>query len=317
MPTSVRTRVATAAAITAALAVAACGAGNATTAESQQPATREVTSDFGTVTLPVNPRRALGMYTTDIDILITLGIPLADSQPIRGDGYTAFPSFFPQEELKGIKTFHNYPEFNFEAIAAANADLILNGLGYEKDVVKRLPEIAPTYSIDAFDGKDWREHFEKIATALDRVDEYEAWMTAYQKKVDAVKARLKQAGVDPVVAPVSYFESKVVVNCYGVPCLVFKDLGLKISPLTQGKGTELSLEQLEKLNGIELAFRSAKPTKAGGLESVDDDLTGSKVWQSVGFVREGAYVPFDMEMQYGSPSGHEAFLDVVEKALLG
>ena len=55
-------------------------------------------TDFGTVTLPTDPQAALGMYTTDIDMLITLGIPLAASQPIRG-GYTHYPSFFPQAEL--------------------------------------------------------------------------------------------------------------------------------------------------------------------------------------------------------------------------
>lgn len=322
MPNIVRRRLLVAAFAVTGLALASCGQGSETTAQ-QEPTTREVKSDFGNVSLPTNPQHALGMYTTDIDILITLGIPLADSQPIRGDGYTDFPSFFPQQQLEGVKTFHNYPEFNYEAILAAKPDFILNGLGYEKEVVKRLPAIAPTYSIDAFDGTDWREKFEQVATALDRKAEYQAWMDKYQKKVDAVRARLDAAKVDPVVAPVSYDgNGKVVVNCYGVPCLVFADLGLRISPLTKGpkgEGTELSLEELEKLNGVDIAFRPAKPTKTGELQSADEtlrDLSGNKIWKTLRFVRDDALHPFDLEMYYGSPSGHEAFLDVVEQALL-
>ncbi|MBM7789346.1 ABC transporter substrate-binding protein [Tenggerimyces flavus] len=324
MPKFVQPRLLVAAIVAAGLALAGCGRGAETTAAQQdEPKTREVKSDFGNVTIPTNPQHALGMYTTDIDILITLGIPLADSQPIRGDGYTDFPKFFPQEQLDGIKTFHNYPEFNYEAILAAKPDFILNGLGYEKEVVKRLPEIAPTYSIDAFDGSDWREKFEQIATALGRRDAYQKWMDNYQKKVDAVRARLEATKIDPVVAPVTYgMNGKIVANCYGVPCLVFNDLGLRISPLTKGpkgEGTEFSLEELEKLNGIDVAFRSAFPTKTGELQSEAEalkDVASNKIWKNLRFVKNGAYVPFDMEMLYGSPSGHEAFLDVVEKALL-
>ena len=31
-----------------------------------------------------------------------------------------------------MTTFENYPEFNFEKILAAQPDLILNGLGYDR-----------------------------------------------------------------------------------------------------------------------------------------------------------------------------------------
>src|SRR5690606_11008979 len=58
----------------------------------------DVSTPFGDVSLPTAPRAALGMYTTDVDILIWLGFPLAERQPIRGDnGYEDFPCYFPQE----------------------------------------------------------------------------------------------------------------------------------------------------------------------------------------------------------------------------
>lgn len=303
--------------LTSALLLSGCaGSGDAA---ADTAATHTVESDFGEVTLPTDPQSALGFYTTDVDILITLGIPLADRQPIRGvDGYEAFPAFFPAEELEGIETFANFPEYNYEEVLATAPDLILNGLGYDDDAVTRLADIAPTYSIDAFDGSDWRDKFKQVAEALDRVDEYQAWMDRYQAKVDEVKAALTAAGIDPVVGPVSYSDGTVNVSCYGVPCLVFADLGLRTSPLAEGSaGTDLSLEQLEQLNGIDVVFTSSTPESvAAGLDPFEE-LAGNTIWQQLPFAAADAVHTFDLEMIYGSPSGQYAFLEVVEKALLG
>ena len=83
-----------------------------------------VKAEFGEVELPTDPQAALGMYTTDVDILITLGYPFAKSQPIRGNSdYTTFPSYFPQAELAGVTPFANYPDLNYEKILAAHEAL--------------------------------------------------------------------------------------------------------------------------------------------------------------------------------------------------
>lgn len=310
-----------AAAAVVCLSLVACSSGSAATPDGSGSSAqlRTVETEFGPVDLPTDPQAALGFYTTDIDILITLGIPLASSQPIRGDGYTEFPAFFPQDALAGIETFANYPEYNFEAVLAADPDLILNGLGYDEETVTKLPEIAPTFSVNAFDGRDWREIFRETATALDRTEEAEAWFTAYEEKLADVKARLDAAGIDPVVAPVGYWDGNISVSCYGVPCLVFEDLGLEISPLTEGDGATLGLEQLDQLRGVDVAFRSYVPGPDGEAEDAATltELAKNSVWASLPFVADDAYHRFDMEMFYGSPSGHWAFLEVVEEALLG
>jgi iron complex transport system substrate-binding protein len=302
--------------VAAATLLAGCASSSADTpAESS---TREVQTEFGAVTLPTDPQAALGMYTTDIDMLITLGIPLAASQPIRG-GYAKYPAFFPQEELATVTTFENYPEYNFEKILAAQPDLILNGLGYDADVVKRLPEIAPTLSVDMFDGSDWREKFVTVAQGLDRVAQQQAWTAAYDARVAEVKGKLAAAGVAPVVASVGYWEGKVAVDCYGVPCLVYRDLGLIITPLADGEGSELSSEQVDQLSGVDVAFMSVGDG-AEAQAQLDADLAvigQNALWASLPFVTQNAIHRYDMEMVYGSPSGQMAFLDEVEKALLG
>lgn len=279
-------------------------------------ATRTVDSEFGEVTLPTDPQAALGMYTTDLDMLITLGVPLAQSQPIRDNGYSTFPSFFDQEALEGITPFTNFPEFSYESILAAQPDLVVNGLGYDESIGEKLSEIAPTYSFNGFDGSDWRVKFEALAEALGRTAEHDAWTEKYQAKVDDIRARLDAAGLDPVVGSVGVDDDQVTVSCYGTPCLVFDDLGLDITPLSDGEGAYLSFEEVGQLEGIDAVFTSMPPEADGGFGDSFEALAANAVWQQLPFVTEGQIFTSDLEMIYGSPSGQYAFLEEVEKALL-
>jgi iron complex transport system substrate-binding protein len=304
-----------------ALPLAACSSDVDADAQAEPAETRTVTTDFGEVEMPAEPEAALGMYTTDVDMLVTLGFPLADMQPIRGDGWTTFPTFFPQEELEGIEPFANYPDYNYEKILEAQPDFILNGLGYDDKVVKRLPEIAPTYSVDAFDGQSWMVHFKKTAEELDRVDEYEAWMTAYEARVAEVKKAIGDKIDDVVVAPVASWEGKVNSGCYsGVECQAFKDLGLTIWPgalKKDGEGVALSSEQVGQLKDVDYAFTIKIPGEKGEAEyaATTKELMKNPLWAALPFVEQDQVVTYDMEMTYGSPSGQMAFLDVVEEAL--
>ena len=321
--TTTRTSAALAAAGVAALLLGACSTtsdastgSDAAPGSSAEATTRTVESELGEVTLPTDPQAALGMYTTDLDMLITLGVPLAQSQPIRDDGYSTFPSFFDQEALEGITPFTNFPEFSYESILAAQPDLIVNGLGYDESIGMKLAEIAPTYSFDGFDGSDWRVKFEALAEALGRTAEHDAWTERYQAKVDDIRARLDEAGLDPVVGSVGVDGDQVTVSCYGTPCLVFDDLGLDITPLSDGEGATLSFEEVGQLDGIDAVFTSMAPEDDGSFGDAFEALAGNAVWQQLPFVTQGQIFTSDLEMIYGSPSGQYAFLEEVEKALL-
>jgi iron complex transport system substrate-binding protein len=305
-----------------ALALSACTTTSPELAVAPAPAASvTVSSAFGDVTLPAEPQAALGMYTTDVDILIALGYPLAKEQPIRGDsGYTTFPSFFPQEALQGVTPFANYPDYNYEKILAASPDFILNGLGYDEKTHERLKEIAPTYSVNAFDGRGWMEHFKETAEALGRTRQYEAWMAKYQARVAEVKAAIGDKAKDVMVAPVSYWDGKVSSSCYsGVECQAFADLGLKVFPdakKNNGDGVSLSGENLGQLAEIDIAFTMIGVGESGEKEfaTMMDTLGRNKVWTALPFVKDNRIQTYEMEMTYGSPSGQLAFLDVVEKA---
>jgi iron complex transport system substrate-binding protein len=283
--------------------------------------TRTVTTEFGDRTLPTNPAGALGMYTTDVDLLIWLRYPLASSQPIRGDsGYKTFPCYFPARQLQGISTFANYPDYDYESVLAAKPDFILNGLGYDKKAVKRLDEIAPTYSVNAFDEQSWMTHFQATAAALGREQYYQEWKKLYDERLRAVAAKISNPS-EIVVAPVAFWEGKVTTACYaGVECQVFKDLGFTIHPTAlakDGGGTELSGEQIGQLKDLDWAFMTTGtgPDAAKEDEKLMAEAAKNPQWKALTFVTKNQIARYEMEMTYGSPSGQLAFLDVLENAL--
>lgn len=285
--------------------------------------TATVATEFDDVELPTAPEAALGMYTTDVDILIWLRYPLAASQPIRGDaGYTTFPCFFPQDALAEVSTFANYPEYDYEALLMAEPDFILNGLGYDPDVVERLPEIAPTYSVNAYDGQSWLTHFEETAAALGRTQYFEEWKAIYDARVAEISAQL----TDPAsitVAPVGYWEDQFQTGCYsGVECQVFEDLGLTIADTSlenDREGEALSGEQIGTLSDIDYAFmiRGLGADEEAQFQQLLDEAAKNPLWAQLDFVQQDGIVGYEMEMTFGSPSGQLAFLEVVAGALVG
>jgi iron complex transport system substrate-binding protein len=313
------TRASVALTLASALLLTACstGSGSGGDETTASDATITVTDMTGEVEIPAEPTAALGMYTTDVDILITLGFDLASSQPVRDEGYQTFPSFFPQDALEGITTFTNFPEYNYEAILAAEPDFILNGLGYDEEVVTRLPEIAPTFSFNGYDGRDWREIFHETAIALGREDRYQEWMDTYEARVAEIKAELEARDIHPVVGPVDYWDGQVSASCYGLPCLVFADLGLEVTPLATVEGTSLSPEQLSQLSDIDVFFTTSTPNESGGFDDVFTPVADNPLWQALPAVQNGQIFTGDLEMLYGSPSGHMAYLEFVADSLLG
>ncbi|MFI6503542.1 ABC transporter substrate-binding protein [Nonomuraea typhae] len=272
------------------------------------------------VALPQQPKAALGFYTTDVDILMTLGIPLAKSQPIRGDsGFTTFPDYFPQAPLKDVKPFANYPEYNYEQVLRAEPDFILNGLGYDGKVHARLGQIAPTYTVDAFDGENWETHFERTARDLGRTDRYTAWKDAYAKQAAQAKTGIAEAGNSALtVATFGYWEGNGSIACYaGVACKAFDDLGLKRSPLSDDDKLTFSPEQLGRLRDIDAVWVSVGVGEQGKkeLKTMLDTLGQSPAWRALPFVKDKRIFTYNMEMAYGSPSGQQAFLEQVRKDL--
>lgn len=296
------------AAVATVFAVGACSSDSDSTSE-----TTSVESPNGTVEIPADPQAALGMYTTDVDVLLTLGYPLAKSQPIRAE-YDSFPDYFPAEEIEGVETFANFPDFDYEAIATAAPDFILNSLAYEPDTLTRLPAIAPTYSYNGFDGTPWREHFEQTARDLDRVEQYDEWTKTYEDRIAEVKEAIGSRADGLTVAPASYFDGQVYLACQAI-CSVYDDLGIDVyegARSNDGKGVTMSVEELSQLSDVDVLVTTK------GADSDENSLTplaDNPLYTALPAVQNGQVFAFQRDLIFGSPSGQLALLDQVERDL--
>ncbi|MFJ2618021.1 ABC transporter substrate-binding protein [Glutamicibacter sp. NPDC087344] len=310
-----------------ALALTGCGQSSAEPAASSAPEVADtplktVDPAGHEVSLDHQPTAALGFYTTDVDILTTLRVPLAKEQPIRGDsGFTTFPDYFDQDALAGVTPFANYPEFNYERVLGAAPDFILSGLGYDAEIHEKLAAIAPTYTTNAFDGETWQSHFEQTAKDLGRQAQYDTWLQEYQQAGTEAKAAIDEAGNgDLTVATLGYWDGKVNVDCYAyLECGVFDTIGLKTTDLSREKGLTLTLEELDKLKDVDVVWMSTgvgEDAKAE-LDKSIAAMAKSPYWKDLPFVKNEKIYTYNMEMAYGSPSGAEAFLAQVRSDLAG
>lgn len=311
-------------AASATLLFAGCGAAAPSDTPASSPAgeatARTITDPTGReVTIPADPQAVLGFYTTDIDILVTLGFTaLAPSQPVR-IGYDTWPSYFPAEPLAGVEPFANYPEFNYEAVLAAGPDFILNGLAYDESTAERLPGIAPTLSYNGFDGQDWRVHFKANAELLGRTAQWQAWTDTYDAQVAETKEQLaaSQAG-DWTVVDVGYWSEAVQVGGSGVPLSALTDLELTLHPLMTNETTVLAAEKVGELADADVAFMAvgAGETGRANYEATMKALDASPIWRDLPFVRNNRIFTYELEMTFGSPNGQSAFVDAVTTTLL-
>jgi len=309
----------------ASLSLTGCGQTSGQAAEDASPSAdqaplKTVDPQGHEVSLDNQPAAALGFYTTDVDILATLGIPLAAEQPIRGDsGFTTFPDYFPQEALSGVTPFANYPEFNYERVLGAGPDFILNGLGYDAEVHEKLAAIAPTYTTNAFDGESWQSHFEQTAKDLGRQEQYDQWLKAYEEHGAEAKKSIDAAGNGGLtVATLGYWDGKVNVDCYSyLECGVFDTIGLKTEKLSKQKGLSLSLEELDQLKNVDAVWMSmgVGDDARAELDKSIAAMEKSPYWKNLPFVKNNRIYTYNMEMTYGSPSGAVAFMDQVRSDL--
>jgi iron complex transport system substrate-binding protein len=268
------------------------------------------------VEVPANPQRVFGMYTTDLDYALALGLSVAPTQAIR-TGSVGLPEFFEYEEVADLEFFVNYPEYNWEAIAAAEPDLILNGLGFEGGPdTDLLDDIAPTYTFDGFGG-DWREDFTAIAEAFGRQPEAEAMLAEIAARTDELRP-LVEAHDEPLVMAYGYYEPDGSGGFYGpqrdqLQPVVFHDLGIETTAAATEPWSVVAQEQMGLLADCDIILLAVETSERSDV--LLDAVRADPIWSALPAVAEGRVFTVNNELSYSSPSAHLEFLDVLEDAL--
>lgn len=312
----IRSRVVAATAVLL-VGLAACSAGDAGSAAAPSAAPRTVTDPSGaTVVIPGDAQRVFGMYTTDLDYALTLELGLASVQSIRS-GSVGFPDFFPADRLGGIEPLVNYPEPEYEKIAAAAPDVIVNGLGYEggPDATK-LAAIAPTFTYDGFDG-DWRDDFSALAAAFGREEVAEAFLQRVNNRTAEVKAEVDALDKAPTVAYGWANEDGsggfIGTSPSTLGAQIFAEVGLRPSKAVGVEWTEISHEKITELADADLLMIAVETDT--DQQAVLARVRKDPIWSRLPAVRDGHVVAVNNELSYASPHAHLTFLDVVQESL--
>lgn len=205
--------------------------------------TRTVTTDYGKVKVPAEPKRVVVLNHALAGYLYDLDVPVRATIPEDADGKGEFSPYWADEAKKDGTTFlpWSVDGFDLEAILALDPDLIVGGgIGFPlfqaEKVYDDLSDIAPTVLVGKKLG-DWRSQFSFLADdVFDKGDAYDRYAAAYDKRVTEVKA-----AIEPPPGPVSFLAFTGDGTAYGLVESVglpaeFKKVGIEPAPVFAGGG---------------------------------------------------------------------------------
>ncbi|WJY68459.1 ABC transporter substrate-binding protein [Corynebacterium auris] len=319
-----------------ALGLAGCSSTEGASASSPSggsSATREVKDvNDKSVTVPEDPQRVVALSEPTVDGLLALGVTPVGI--VAGRGQSGAPAYL-QDKAGSIDVMGSVGQPNFEAIGAANPDLILidgTSVNNNPPVIEALEHIAPVV-YTGYAGGDWKRNFTLVADAVNKKSEGEKIISDYEKKADGLAGKLdKYSG--------STFS---IVRWEGSsPSLILKeqpagraltDVGLK-RPASQdregpGHSVPVSSENMADIDADFMFFgtlggSSVNNKNAGGQTGVDASRAAvSSAEQIAGFTNLTAYrekhiIPVDgtVWMSTGGPLLMNRILDDIQSTLL-
>lgn len=208
-------------------------AGTESAATSATGDSRVVKTAYGEVTVPAVATRVAALSYDTPWQLMSLGVT-----PVAVQDYGKWISeFTPAQQafVEGVATIGSYGELNFEAVAAADPDLIVGDADeIDEATFKRLSQIAPTAIVKGDSRGDWKS----ITTALAEATGTSAAAETAQATYTATLDRLKSQYADVIAGntwvhfsigdDASQFSVQQPTGATGN--LVVNELGLKYGP---------------------------------------------------------------------------------------
>ncbi|MFD8445453.1 ABC transporter substrate-binding protein [Streptomyces globisporus] len=207
-------------AVVAALALTGCSASDPSGDGDKASAakTRTVTTDYGKVKVPAEPKRVVVLNHALAGYLYDLDVPVTATIPEDAESKGAFSPNWAKEAKEDGTTFlpWSVDGFDLEAILALDPDLIVGGgIGFPlfqaEKVYDDLSDIAPTVLVGKKLG-DWRAQFSFLADdVFGRPGVYKEHVAAYDRRIDEVKQ-----AITPPAGPVSFLTLTGDGTAYGL-----------------------------------------------------------------------------------------------------
>ncbi|AFZ28788.1 periplasmic binding protein [Gloeocapsa sp. PCC 7428] len=164
--------------------IAACFPQNHTDTPNLHSATSEcrvIKHWMGEACVPANPQRIIVLDTNPLDAVLALGV-----KPIGSPGFEYLS--LPESQIKGIENIGGDLHPNLEKIALLKPDLIL-GNRWDEKIYDKLSQIAPTVIAPSEDPA-WKEDLRLYAQALNKTQQAEQLIKAYQQRVQEFQRRM-------------------------------------------------------------------------------------------------------------------------------
>lgn len=287
--------------------LAACG---------NDKATEDVTTEQDTTIIEENV--AYDQDVASISIFLTGNLQALEITPVG----TTTSDFLPLQEERFPDTdylgFTKEPDM--EALIALQPDEIFIDVEFaEKHGLEKYEAIATTHVINLDEGR-WKDHLQNIATLTDRTETAEEFITAYNAKVEEVKALATEKLGEGTAMAVRV--SAKGIRVYGMERplgpILFEDLAL-----TPATGVEaisknwenISKEVLPDFNPDTMFVLVSAVDE--GSQQVFDELQNDPIWQSLSAVQNGQVIVIEENpwLDY-SAYGNKLALENLEEILL-
>lgn len=278
---------------------------------------RIVQHQLGKSCIPVNPQRIVAMDEDSLEILVALGMkPIATARANRTGNKIALLS----GKIDTIVELGRDGQPNLEKIVQLNPDLIL-GMFVGSQNYELLSEIAPTVSLE-FSHAGWKKTLQQFGEVLNKTQEVEKLLDAYQQRVENLRSVVQQKLGDTKVSIMRFYttlEFTQFLNHLSFPGSVIEELNFIGIPAIQRqlKGTDetyvnVSLERVDWLDA-DAIFIALDP----GAEKNFKIYAENPLWQTLKAVQnQQVYFVDSGHWIFGSILSANAILDDVFKYLV-
>nr|WP_240464297.1 AraC family transcriptional regulator [Paenibacillus apiarius] len=301
------------------LSACATGGTNATSADSSSPSsnvaataspapdagndTRVIKHAMGEETLTGTPKRIVILTNEGTEALLAVGIkPVGAVQSWIGDPWYDHI----KQEMEGVTVVGDELQPNLEMIASLKPDLIIGNKVRQEKIYDQLKQIAPTIFSDDLAG-DWKINFKLYSEALNKKEEGEQKMAAFDKRVAEVKAKLGSKAETKV--SVARFSAKQVriYQKQTFSGVLLSQLGIA-RPESQDKDSFIEVMSKEKIPSMDgdvlFYFVSEAPGKNDAAKVVEE-WKKDPLFQNLSVTKNNKIIQVD-EAIWNSAGGYEA-----------
>ncbi|MBD2864313.1 AraC family transcriptional regulator [Paenibacillus oceani] len=285
------------------------GSQNATSsvpAAGQMPdkdAPRLIKHAMGETTLQGTPQRVVILTNEGTEALLAVGIkPVGAVQSWIGDPWYDHI----KDDMKNVSAVGDELQPNIEMIASLKPDLIIGNKVRQEKIYEQLKKIAPTvYSEDL--GGDWKINFKLYAEAVNKKEEGDKAMAAFDKRVADVKAKLgSKAATKVSVARFSASQVRIYQK-QTFSGVLLSQLGFA-RPASQDKDSFIEVMTKEKIPSMDGDVLFYFVTEAAGktdAAKVVQEWKNDPLFQNLNVSKTGNIVQVD-EAIWNSAGGYEA-----------